>query len=72
MVYRTLEDVAGKVEWEGGLFDAAYGYGLHHDDIDPNALPELYEAWKAMDHAHDQHFLPAYERVEKLLYPEGS
>lgn len=67
-MFLNLGDVQAKVEWEGGLFETAYGYGLSHNVIDPDALPELHAAWKAMDEAYEQHFRAAYDQVELLLH----
>lgn len=66
MTYRTIDEVFSKVDWEGGLYEAAFGYGLSSASIDKNSLPELHEAWVAMEDAY-RVFEPAFERVQKML-----
>ena len=47
----TVEDLANKVEWEGGII-AVLEYGVNPNDLDPSvpdalreAFGELYRAW---------------------------
>lgn len=58
--------VWGKVDWEGGLFETAFGYGLQLDDISPEEV-ELREAWADMKYVYETHFKEPLDRVEKLL-----
>ncbi len=48
MKYKTRDDVAAKVEWEGGLFDAME-YGIDVDDMPDE---ELRIAWFMAQIAH--------------------
>lgn len=65
-MYTTIDEVFSKVDWEGGLYEAAFGYGLPSESIDKEALPELHEAWVQMESAY-RLFEPAFERVQKML-----
>jgi len=45
----SLEDFDAKVEWEGGAYEAAVGYGLKSNDLaEPYNYPELVTAWDNM------------------------
>jgi hypothetical protein len=59
--------VWAKVDWEGGLFDTAFGYGLRSSEISREKAPELRAAWEDMERAYRDHFEPAYERVHAVL-----
>lgn len=39
MKYANMEDFAGKMDWEGGLFDFVIGYGVSKDDL-PDDMPD--------------------------------
>lgn len=39
----SAEEWLEKASYEGGVFEAINGYGMDHDDLDPNDDPELYE-----------------------------
>lgn len=67
--YTTLADVAAKIEWEGGIYETLT-YGLHHQDIDEGAMPELHAAWKALEEVYELHFRPAVDAVGQLLPPD--
>lgn len=48
--YQKVDQVWGKVDWEGGLYETAFGYGLSAADISPEGeTAELHVAWKAME-----------------------
>ena len=49
----TLEDLAAKIEWEGG-FEAALSYGITHDEV-PD---EVSTQWKQAEEL--------FHRLEKL------
>jgi len=58
----------GKVDWEGGLYEAAFGYGINAESIS-EATPqgvELKKAWAEMEEAYKA-FRPKLKRVESLL-----
>lgn len=67
--YKRGIDVVGKIEWEGGIHGALV-YGLTHEDIDEEALPELRAAWKKLEEAWRDYFQPAVDAVELLLPPD--
>lgn len=48
--YMTPARFAGKVEWEGGVFEAL-DYGLEHTRLDPDdsAAAELRAAWAELE-----------------------
>lgn len=41
----TRQEVAGKVDWEGGVADAIQGYGLDVDVLPEDTPTEVVEAW---------------------------
>ncbi|GII63563.1 hypothetical protein Skr01_36480 [Sphaerisporangium krabiense] len=65
--FDSRQDVAFKVAWEGGLYEALE-YGIKVNDL-PEGDTELAEAWRALDGAHTA-FEEAAEKVRALL-PEG-
>lgn len=49
MTYATPQELAGKVDWEGGVTEAILGYGIKSEDL-PEATPaEIVEAWKRVE-----------------------
>lgn len=60
----TPQDVANKVDWEGGLFDTAFEYGLKSDDMEDS---ELKTAWARMEREYAAGFGEAYEDVVRIL-----
>ena len=42
----TKEDLAAKVEWEGGVFEAITGYGIGLDDLPEDAPTFVRANWK--------------------------
>lgn len=58
-------EFAAKVDWEGGLYEALFGYGLKSSDVD-DEYPELKTA---LDEAHSAHaeFSKYMDAVEALL-----
>lgn len=58
-------ELASKIDYEGGLVEAAFFYGLSPDDIDTDDT-ELVAAWTAMVEAWKQ-FEPAMHKVQDLL-----
>jgi hypothetical protein len=45
----TREEVAGKVDWEGGVSETITGYGLSSDILPKDAPSEIVEAWKRVE-----------------------
>lgn len=64
MAYEDRMEVAGKIAWEGGLYEAL-DYGLDVDDM-PEGDEELRAAWSEMEKAHNI-FEEAADRVYALL-----
>ncbi|MGV2385396.1 MAG UNVERIFIED_CONTAM: hypothetical protein LOD86_09040, partial [Thermobifida fusca] len=62
--YQTREQVAEKVDWEGGIPEALE-YGLTVDDM-PAGDEELRAAWGRLEAAH-QPFAAAEAEVARLL-----
>ena len=62
--YQTREQVAAKVDWEGGIPEALE-YGLTVDDM-PAGDEELRAAWGRLEAAH-QPFAAAEAEVARLL-----
>lgn len=61
-------ELYGKVDWEGGLYEAAFGYGINAESIS-EATPqgvELKKAWAEMEEAHRM-FAPKFDTVAELL-----
>lgn len=59
----TPKEFAGKVEWEGGLYDALFGYGLKSSDLEDGELKDAIESVESW--APD--FIEAMEYAESLL-----
>lgn len=51
----SIDDVANKIEWEGGII-SALEYGIHADDIEDEELANL---WEQLEQA--------YNPVHKLI-----
>jgi len=45
----TREDLAAKADWEGGLCEAIFGYGLKSSDLPKNAPSEIKQAFRALE-----------------------
>lgn len=63
----TEESFAGKVSWEGGIWDALTSYGLHERDLVPG---ELHDAWKKLREAVSD-ISPLIDDVEAILGEYG-
>ncbi len=61
-------DVASKIEWEGGIFEAL-DYGIKARDM-PEGDQELIDAWTALETAYDAAAACA-EKVHHLLPDES-
>lgn len=60
-LYQNRQEIANKADWEGGLFDFIFGYGLHIDELPEDDI-ELREAL-----AEVLAIEPALERLKNLL-----
>lgn len=43
------EALAAKVEYEGGIVEAIFGYGLRSKDLPPDAPPDVHAAWRRIE-----------------------
>lgn len=41
----TREELAAKVEWEGGVYDTIVDYGLSHIELPYDVPEEIADAW---------------------------
>lgn len=62
----TREELAGKVEWEGGIAEAITGYGLPASCLPDDVPWEVYEAWQRLSDA--RHFITT---IEGWLYDQA-
>lgn len=46
----TIEELAAKIEWEGGIVDAVE-YGIHADDLPAETPLAIREAWQRVEDA---------------------
>lgn len=51
--YESVEDVASKVDWEGGVTEAILGYGLKSSDLPETVPPHVLAAWKFIENVDD-------------------
>lgn len=59
------EELAAKVDWEGGLADAIFGYGIKSDDLPHNAPKAIKQAWRDLEAVK-----PQLDLVSKWLFSE--
>jgi hypothetical protein len=66
--YRSPEDFAAKVEWEGGVA-GALDYGLKHTDLDPAdpSTAALREKWARIEQIYREQFEPLEREITELL-----
>jgi hypothetical protein len=65
--YKSREDVASKIEWEGGIFEAL-DYGIKTEHM-PKGDNELTEAWRDLSVAYASAAVLA-NKVQALLDAE--
>ncbi len=58
----TAQDLAHKVDWEGGVV-SALEYGIRSDEIDD---PELATLWRRMEDLYDQ-LRPSIDLTDRML-----
>ena len=59
----TLQEFANKCDWEGGLLDTVFGYGLGPEDVEDENLAELLRQLKAVE--------PIVEAINAMLPEPG-
>lgn len=47
--YDSVEDVASKVDWEGGVTETILGYGLGSENLPADTPQDVVEAWKVIE-----------------------
>ena len=47
--YESKEELAEKVDYEGGAAEAINGYGIHSDELPEGTPPKIVEAWKRVE-----------------------
>lgn len=62
----TKEELAAKVEWEGGLAEAVFGYGLTRADMPEDAPTWVWANWQCLMDAKG-----ALRRIEEWLDEDG-
>lgn len=68
MAFENRQEVAGKIDWEGGIL-SSLDYGLTDEDM-PEGDTELREAWAELMAAFS-YVRSARQRVEMLLPEPG-
>lgn len=51
--YESREDLASKVEWEGGVTEAINGYGISADELPEDAPGDIVAAWRQVEEIDD-------------------
>ena len=65
--YQTLEDLAAKIDWEGGIAEAV-AYGIKHTDI-PDGHPDLAAAWARLEDVHAE-MECLCDEIHPMIYAE--
>lgn len=47
--YESKEELAGKVDWEGGVAEAINGYGIRSDELPEGTPQAIVEAWQRVE-----------------------
>lgn len=61
----TREEIAAKVEWEGGVYETICGYGMDSSVLPEDAPPNVRTCWEMVKAAD-----AAVEVIENWLYPD--
>jgi hypothetical protein len=62
-MFDSRDELQGKVEWEGGVSEAIFSYGLTADDLPPGTPWEVVKAWRMLEAARE-----AEEIISVWLY----
>lgn len=69
--YENLDELAGKIDYEGGLLEAAFGYGIKHTAIkDTDQTHAVRELWAQMEIIWHRDMEPIVEEIRRLLPDE--
>lgn len=63
-VYENLAEVAAKVDHEGGLIEAAFGYGIPYQDVPDPVVSDL---WRQMAIVWNRDMRPLVDAIEAAL-----
>ena len=47
--YESREDLAAKVDWEGGVSEAINGYGIGADELPEDTPADIVAAWRRVE-----------------------
>ncbi len=50
----SKEDLAAKIDWEGGLAESIFGYGMKSSELPDNAPAAVKQAWKQLEEVRPQ------------------
>lgn len=62
--YESREDLAAKVDDEGGVSEAINGYGIGSDDLPEDTPADIVAAWRRVESTYDE-----IRCIENWLYP---
>jgi hypothetical protein len=62
--YENLSDLASKVDHEGGLIEAAFGYGIPYQDVPDPVVSDL---WRQMAIVWHRDMEPLVREIEERL-----
>jgi len=66
----SVDEFAGKVDWEGGVTDALeYGLSEQFLNRDDPACRELHDLWAEARRVFRDEFDPLVSRINELLFP---
>lgn len=43
--YESKQDLAAKIDWEGGVTEAINGYGISHETLPDDTPIDIFNAW---------------------------
>ncbi len=51
--YKSKEDLEAKIDWEGGLTEVIFDYGIHATELPVDTPAEVVRAWEAVEACRD-------------------
>jgi hypothetical protein len=63
--YESKEELASKVDWEGGVTEAINGYGIGADELPEGTPLEIVTAWRMVEAVDDP-----VSTIRRWLYDE--
>lgn len=61
--YESREELAGKVDWEGGVEEAIIGYGITSAELPEDTPSEVFDAWRRVEVTKGD-----FDRISEWLY----